>query len=162
MLLVAATAGALLAGPGTAAAADPPYNIPIQTAPPPPTTPAADSGPSIPLVAALTLPKGQKLRVVLRRGLRLRVYAYKPIQFSVSATLAARTARRLHVSPRMPAIPHRAFEFGKPGVYQLRIRLAHRVVTRLHRVRRARLRLRTALRSAGTETSTVSPVILAR
>ena len=159
LVLAPALAAAALAGAAPAGAelrTDPPYNIPSQPAPSP------QSGPSIPLVAALMLPKGQKLGVVLRRGLQLRVYAYKAIHLSVSATLAPATARRVHVSPRTPAIRHKALKFDKPGVYQVRARLTHRVVTRLRHARRAKLRLRTALQAAGNQTSTVSPVSLAR
>src|SRR3954452_14308563 len=96
----------------TASAADPPYNIP--------TGPSAQNPPSLPLVAALSMPRGQRLGRVLRKGLVLRVYAYRQISLVVSAALTPATAKRYHVR-RKGAIPRRDLEFKTPGVYEVHV-----------------------------------------
>jgi len=62
------------------------------------------------------------------------------------------------------AIPRRTYTFDKPGVYVLRLRVAHRVAVKLRDAMRAKFRLRTALRGAvgNNSTSSVTPVTLLR
>ena len=57
-----------------------------------------------------------------------------------------------------------SYTFDKPGVYVLRLRVAHRVAVKLRDAMRAKFRLRTALRGAvgNNSTSSVTPVTLLR
>lgn len=124
--------------------------------------PTANTQATLPLVAALTLPH-QTLGQVLRDGLRVRLIAYRGIHVSVGGSLASGMARRLHVRAK-EAIPRRRYDFSRPAVYTLRLRLAHRVALKLRDAMRARLRLETALRAAtgNNRTESLTAVSLLR
>jgi hypothetical protein len=115
----------------------------------------------VPLVAAITLPRGQKLGMVLDDGLRLRLFAYRRIKVSVMARLTRKTAKRLHIHGR-PRVAARNYDFAQRGVYGLRLRLTPRVIERLRHQRRAGLLLRTVLTDAKSSTTATTPITLRR
>jgi hypothetical protein len=114
---------------------------------------AAPAAPSLALVAAVTFLGKQTLGSASIDGIRLRVYAYLPIKLSVQATLDRRTAKRLGLR-RHPLLARRSFDFHAPGVYMVRLRLAHRAVIRLSDVLAATFVLKTVVTGpGGTATS---------
>jgi hypothetical protein len=126
-----------------------------------PSSSSSAAAPSLPLVAAVALDGKQKLRAVATTGLRFRVYAYRPVSLSITATLTKRAAKRLGLG-RHPVIARRTFSFTKPAVYQVTLRLTPRAAKRFRTANVASLVLQTRL-SAGSGSSTASsPLTLRR
>jgi hypothetical protein len=140
--------------------------------PPPPTVitqlseppPAAQSAPSLPIVAALALEPKQTIRTALKQGLRFRVYVYRTVRLNMSATLVKQSARQVGLQ-RRPVVASRGFSFVKPAVYRVTMQLNKRAATRLRRatsVRSIRLNLKSVLSGAAGKSSSTSSLLLRR
>jgi hypothetical protein len=108
---------------------------------------------SVPVVAAITMPGGQKLGTVLEKGLLIRLYAYRPVSLQLTLLLQPRTAKALRV--RNAKAGTRQQTVSKPGVYDLRVRLKKSLAQQLWLMRSAGFELRTAL-STGNAVSKAS------
>jgi hypothetical protein len=126
-----------------------------------PSSSSSAAAPSLPLVAAVALDGKQKLRAVATTGLRFRVYAYRPVSLSITATLTKRAAKRLGLG-RHPVIGRRTFSFTKPAVYQVTLRLTARAAKRLRTANVASLVLQTRLSAGGGSSTASSPLTLRR
>jgi hypothetical protein len=126
-----------------------------------PSSSSSAAAPSLPLVAAVALDGKQKLRAVATTGLRFRVYAYRPVSLSITATLTKRAAKRLGLG-RHPVIARRTFSFTKPAVYQVTLRLTARAAKRLRTANVASLVLQTRLSAGGGSSTASSPLTLRR
>jgi hypothetical protein len=130
-------------------------------APPAPDPTGAQAAPAPrPLVAALFLPQGQKLGSVLAHGLRLRLYAYRPVQLRLTLTLARAAAHRVGLRQRRVAVDF--VGVPSPGAYELRLPIPRRVAARLRGVRALTFDLRSALTAAGGRSVASNPVVLKR
>jgi hypothetical protein len=117
--------------------------------------------PSLPLVAAVTLPGKQSLRTFVKNGLRLRIYVYRQVHLSTTMALTRRSARRLGMQ-RRPIVARHTFDFTKPAVYELRLRVIRRAAARLSRAKAAGLTLTTVLTGSGGSSTSRSPLTLRR
>jgi hypothetical protein len=135
--------------------------LPAQTAPTAAPSTTAAQQPSLPLVAAVSLLPKQSLRTLVKNGLGLRLYVYRQVRFSVSVTLTPKSARQLHMR-RHPLVARRTFDFTKPAVYPLRLKLLRRAVAPLRRARSASFTLKTVLTGASGSSTSKSPLRLRR
>jgi hypothetical protein len=112
-------------------------------------------------VAAVTLPGKQSLRTFVKNGLRLRIYVYRQVHLSTTMALTRRSARRLGMQ-RRPIVARHTFDFTKPAVYELRLRVIRRAAARLSRAKAAGLTLTTVLTGSGGSSTSRSPLTLRR
>jgi protocatechuate 3,4-dioxygenase beta subunit len=147
-------------------ASDPPApvvaQLPAQTTPTAaPSTATTTQQPSLPLVAAVSMPGKQTLRSVLKNGLALKVYVYRDVRLSVSMTLTNRSAKQLRML-RRPMVARKTFDFTKPAVYDLRLRVMRRAVADLRRAKSAAFALKTVLTGSSGSSTSKSQLLLRR
>jgi len=116
--------------------------------------------PSVPVVAAITMPGNQKLGTVLEKGLAVRLYAYRPVTLQLALFLQPRTAKAVGV--RTMKLGTRLLNVTKPGTYDLRIRVKNGLAQRLWLARSARFELRTALSTGKAVSKASSRFMLTR
>ena len=127
-----------------------------------PSTGTAQQQPSLPLVAAVSMPGKQTIRSLLKNGLRLRLYVYQAVRLSVSMTLTHRSAKQLRML-RRPMVARKTFDFSKPAIYDLRLRVMRRAVRNLRRAKSASFALKSVLTGgSGSSTSKSALALRAR
>jgi hypothetical protein len=90
--------------------------------------------------------RAQRLRTVLRHGLRTTIGCSEACTTDIRLTLARTTARRLHLTSRLAV--HRSVRFATAGRRAVTLRLTRRAVRTLRRVVRVTFALRVAARDA--------------
>ena len=123
-------------------AATPVPPITVAPTPMPPTL-----QPKSPL-AAFAVPAGQRLAVVLRRGLAVTLAVNEPVTGQLRLVLTRATATRLGL--RSAVVARTTVRLGKAGVYRVRIPFSSRAKTKLRRLRSVRLSLRGSVRGLNT------------
>ena len=113
--------------------------------------PAAAGDVTAPLVGVTV--RAQRLRTVLRHGLRATVSCTEPCTADVRLVLSRALARRYRLARRSaPTVAHRTVRLLRPGRLPLRLHLTRRAVRALRNAPRITFTLRTSARDAAGNT----------
>jgi hypothetical protein len=116
--------------------------------------------PALAIVAAVTLPGKQNLRVVLRKGLLVKLSAYRPVTLHLTLLLQPRTAKTVGLRKRV--LVTRTVRAPEPDLYPIRLRLKKATAKRLRGLKTARFELRTVLATGAGTSKTSSRFMLTR
>ena len=123
---------------------------PVQSTPPPP--PPKDTTPP---VAALTSARGQKLKQVLAKGLHLTLATNEAGKATVTVTVDAATARKLHLKREVG----RASADVRAGKLELTVKLTAKARKAIKKLRKVRLTVRAVVTDAAGNPATRSMTV---
>jgi hypothetical protein len=112
------------------------------------------------LIAAVSLPKGQDLNTVLRKGLALELTAYRAVSLKLELSVSPRTAKALGL--RNPRVAAHNWQVIMPKAYALRLRLNRATIRRLRKVKRVHFELRSVLSTPGGNSIATNPLTFGR